>query len=347
MTTSYRRYGDPAAQATEPVQPPSPTSEAVAAGGTPAAKTFGAFTDPSSLIDSYSAVMTNAVGSSGISGSGLGAYTFSGTANGNSFTLSLKALDADGDTLATATHTVNIAADTVDLNALVLNDINLTDGSWTLYDPSSLIKSVTWDAGTKKNTITFNALASGNAAYNWKNSSTKSGPRWYRTAAIDGNNLSRGNTFTGIYVLDSDDSVRDFKGDFIVGIARDASSTAVSNVMLGGAICSLFSASVPSNAAYGVYSYSAATSAGTSGPDNGLITYLHGGEKVGGGASYPLASDGTANNVSTRSSNQNISTGGSPLHQVVAVGTYNNTATIAQDDTMVFAAKYALIKPVI
>tara|TARA_R100001443_G_scaffold14286_9_gene24216 strand:- start:847 stop:1905 length:1059 start_codon:yes stop_codon:yes gene_type:complete len=329
------------------VTPPSPTSEAVASGGTPSAKTFGAFTDPDSRIASYSSVITNATGSTARSGSNLGAYTFSGHGDGSSFTLSLHALDAGGNKLATATHTVNIAADTVDLNALAMEDINLTDGSWTLSDPGSLIKSVAWDAGTKKNTVTMNALASGNAVYNWKNSSTKSGPRWYRTAAIDGNSLSRGDAFVGIYVINSDDTVRDFKGDVIIGIARDGAQTLVSNLLFGGAICSLFSTSVPSNASYGVYSYSAATSAGTSGPDNGLITYLHGGEKVGGGASYPLASDGTANNVSTRSSNQNISTGGSPMHQVVAIGTYNNTATIAQDATMVFAAKYSLIQPVI
>jgi|TARA_R100000084_G_C4648875_1_gene148422 hypothetical protein len=233
------------------------------------------------------------------------------------------------------------------LAALDLTYVDLTDGSWTLEEPvAGLVKSVAYDQSTKKNTITMNAITA-NAVYNWKNSSAKSAPRWIRTAAIDGNNLSRGDVFAGIYILDSDDSVRDFKGDIILGIARDGTSTLVSNLGFGGAILSLFSTSVPSNAAYGIYSYSAATSAGTSGPANGAIVYLHGGEKVGGGASYPLAADGTANNVSTRSSNQNITTGGSPLQQVLAVGTYSNTSAVGQDDTIVFSARYALIKPVL
>lgn len=233
------------------------------------------------------------------------------------------------------------------LASLDLTYVDLTDGTWTLHQPvAGLVKSVTYNASTKRNTITMNAV-SANAVYNWKNSSAKSAPRWTRTAAIDGAALSRGDVFAGLYILDSDDTVRDFKGDIILGIARDGTSDLVSNICMGGSILSLFSTSVPSNAAYGSYAYSAATSSGTSGPDSGVIFYLHSGEKVGGGTAYPLAADGTANNVVTRSSNQNVSTGGSPLHQVLAVGTYSNSSAIGQDDTIVFSARYALIKPVL
>lgn len=93
-----------------PVTAPAATSEAVAADGAPAGKTFGAFTDPDARITSYSAAITNAVGSTAIaSGSGLGAYTVSGYANGDSYVLRLTALDASGDPLATAVHVVDIA----------------------------------------------------------------------------------------------------------------------------------------------------------------------------------------------------------------------------------------------
>jgi hypothetical protein len=94
-----------------PVTPPAATSEAVAADGAPSAKTFSAFTDPDGRISSYSAAITNAVGSTAIAtGSGLGAYTVSGYGNGNSYAIRLTALDADGDPLATAVHVVDIAA---------------------------------------------------------------------------------------------------------------------------------------------------------------------------------------------------------------------------------------------
>ncbi len=232
-----------------------------------------------------------------------------------------------------------------DLGALVLETVDLSTG-WQLVDSGGLIKSVVFDSGTGENTITFNALGSGNAVYNWKNSSTKSGPRWFRDAAIGGTSLVRTDSFTGLFLLDVNDTVRDAKLDFICGVARDANQTLVSNILFGGAICSLFSTSVPSNASYGVYSYSAATSAGTSGPDKGLITMLFGAEKVGGGVSYPLNASGLATNISTRSSSQSL-TGGTSLHQVVAVGAYSNTSTIPQDAVLKITCRYAFIKPVI
>lgn len=92
------------------VTAPAATSEAVASGGTPAAHTFGAFTDPDSRIASYSKGEVDTVGSSAWAGSGLGAYTCSGHADGDSGTLTLTALDGSGDPLATATHSWAIAA---------------------------------------------------------------------------------------------------------------------------------------------------------------------------------------------------------------------------------------------
>ena len=91
------------------VTPPAATSQAVAAGGSLAAKTFSAFTDPDGVIDNYVSSVTNAVGSAAVSGSGLGAYTFGSTANGNSGTLSLTARDKGSNALATATHSFSIA----------------------------------------------------------------------------------------------------------------------------------------------------------------------------------------------------------------------------------------------
>ncbi len=87
---------------------PAPTSESVSAGGTPAAKTFGAFTDPDGRINSYSYYLTSIVGSGTASGSGLGPYTFSGTADGDCYVLMLTAEDLVPDDLAVAVHTIGI-----------------------------------------------------------------------------------------------------------------------------------------------------------------------------------------------------------------------------------------------
>ena len=107
---SFPVEGGGGAAAPQPVTPPAPTSESVASGGSPSNKTFGSFTDPDSRIDNFNATITNVVGSTSISGSGLGAYSFSGSADGNSFVVELDARDASNNILATAVHAVSIAA---------------------------------------------------------------------------------------------------------------------------------------------------------------------------------------------------------------------------------------------
>ena len=97
----------------DPVTPPAPTSEAVASAGSPAAKTFSAFTDTGGRIASYAETLTKVVGTGTVSGSALGAYTFSGTADGDSYLLELDAKDSSGDIVATASHAVSIATATV------------------------------------------------------------------------------------------------------------------------------------------------------------------------------------------------------------------------------------------
>lgn len=92
-----------------PVTPPAAQSQTQPQGGSFAAVTFGAFTDSGGRISSYSASRTNVVGSGTISGSGLGPYSFSGTADGEVITVELDALDGSGNVLATAVFTGNIA----------------------------------------------------------------------------------------------------------------------------------------------------------------------------------------------------------------------------------------------
>jgi hypothetical protein len=77
-----------------PVTAPSATNQALAFDGTPSAKTFNAFTDPDNRINNYVATINNIVGTTSVSGSGRGPYTFSGYSSGNTFTLVLTARDS-------------------------------------------------------------------------------------------------------------------------------------------------------------------------------------------------------------------------------------------------------------
>jgi hypothetical protein len=155
------------------VTAPSPTTESVAAGGTPAGKTFSAFTDPDSRIASYSATTTNSVGSATWTGTGLGAYTIGSSADGDSGTLALTALDSSGDPLATAYHSWDIAAATAgpQAPALVwsqdLTTATIDADTWTLSETSG---TITDDSGaTTIGTWTrTSAAGNGTGAWSWE-----------------------------------------------------------------------------------------------------------------------------------------------------------------------------------
>jgi len=92
------------------VSPPAATSQAKAAGAGLTAHTFGSFTGADAgSIDGYSARIVNAVGSTSWSGSGLGAWTPSGDADGNAGVLALDAT-IGGTVVATALHDYSRAA---------------------------------------------------------------------------------------------------------------------------------------------------------------------------------------------------------------------------------------------
>ena len=122
------------------VTPPSPTSQNVAAGASLSAVTFGSFSGPgASSIASYQATVTNSAGSTSWSGSGLGAWTPSGEADGSAGVLSLTAKDASGNDLATAVHSFRRAVaagetwvNTLDLDVTGMTSTSLSAGSTTV-----------------------------------------------------------------------------------------------------------------------------------------------------------------------------------------------------------------------
>ena len=83
---------------------PSPSVESVASGSSFSNKTFSAFVDADSAINSYSAVTTNVSGEVVWSGSNLGPYTAASSSEGDAGTLSLNAIDGTGKIVSTAIH---------------------------------------------------------------------------------------------------------------------------------------------------------------------------------------------------------------------------------------------------
>lgn len=148
----------PAAAAAGPVTPPAPTSEAVASGGSVTGWTFSAFTDPDGRIASYSATLTTVYGSGTLSGSGLGPYSITGTADGDAYTVELDALDGDGAVLATATHSVAIAAAGYVTGSFVQNGRIQLDGvndrvNFGRVTALEMTASSTWSVSAWVNTV--------------------------------------------------------------------------------------------------------------------------------------------------------------------------------------------------
>jgi hypothetical protein len=123
------------------VTPPSPTNQNVAAGASLSAVTFGSFSGSgASSIASYQATVTNSNGSTSFSGSGLGAWTPSGEADGSAGVLSLTAKDAAGNALATAVHSFRRAMATEAwVNTLDLDLTTISGGSTTLNTGSTTL----------------------------------------------------------------------------------------------------------------------------------------------------------------------------------------------------------------
>ena len=93
----------------------------------------------------------------------------------------------DGATRQVAfTEAVNSTA-FVDVSPIT---VNLTDGSWTLYDPLGLVKSITYDAPTQVHTVTMNELAAPAADQNPCGGTYYNGPRWYKALSVQGTNIT-------------------------------------------------------------------------------------------------------------------------------------------------------------
>lgn len=140
------------------VSPPAATTEATAAGVALANKTFGSFTGADAgSIDGYTARTVNAVGLTAWSGSGLGAYTPSGGADGDAGVLALDAT-IGGVVVATALHDYSRAAAA---GGKAWSTVESTDFTGTstgaLSNGSNTIDGKSWDVTLNSATATDDA----------------------------------------------------------------------------------------------------------------------------------------------------------------------------------------------
>ena len=217
--------------------------------------------------------------------------------------------------------------------------IDLTDGSWTLLDPSSLIKSVSHSAGF--NTVTFNQLASGSQDYNWTSGSNILAPRWYKKVLIDETQVTTDDITNALFYMEVDNSVRTFNNANVNGICEDPTSTVLNTVKGTGAT---YNMTTPggSNAPMGVWTVNGAATT-TSGTNNRVVTQSQWGGRHTGSTCFTLldASGFRVQNGSRNASQVLSST--VDAHWIVGVGTRGIIA-IADNSRVKFKAYHKAIK---
>ena len=232
----------------------------------------------------------------------------------------------------------------ISLDALSFDDVvDLTDGSWTLVDPSTLVKSVSFSSGF--NTVTMNALGSGGSDFRWSSSaSSANAPRWYRawnytgtTTRATSTNLSN---HTNLLAIDR--SINDFDFEVIGGVGTDPTSTTRNNIDGMGAGAS--NNTSEANARYGHWRN---TSMPVASVNTNIVKTFQTGQ-------YGAKHMGTSIFMLLNSSNEHLQRGGTTgantlsagvdLFQIVGVGTRTNSTTIGDGDQVKFSLYQGSLK---
>jgi hypothetical protein len=229
---------------------------------------------------------------------------------------------------------------TTDLAALPLGDaIDLTDGSWTLLDPDSLVKSTTHSSGV--NTVTFNALGAGNLDYVLATNHTDyRAPRWYRALNIGTTRVNSSAPFIWDALLDVDESVFAFNQNIAHGVCA-APTTVVRSSL--DAMGSLFTQNASGNWRYGGW---AGDSNVTPGASNQYARVSVVGQYGAGhiGSLMFVALNSSDVRVQSGSRNGAHTLSDTDLFEFVSVGTFNGTATIDNDDAVKFTAYLSAVR---
>lgn len=208
--------------------------------------------------------------------------------------------------------------------------IDLTDG-WTLYDPDSLIKSITFSGGF--HTVIWNELLTGSPNYNWTAGSNHRAPRWYQPAQLDGNQLTSDDVTQNIFYMVTDNTPAgrgDFPNAVSHGICVDPTSTVASTIAGMGQHVTVLTTG-PNTAAMGVWTVNSGATTATSAPSRSMATGQYGGRHCGSALFTNF--DASGFRIQNGSRNGSVALPASTnLNWIVGLGLRSNSNTIAQDD---------------
>jgi hypothetical protein len=224
--------------------------------------------------------------------------------------------------------------------------VDLTDGTWTLYDPDSLIDTtygtngVTFSGGF--NTIQWNALAVGSLNYNWAASGEHRAPRWYKAFEIDGNAVETGPMSVLHTVMEHDPAFTAFDQQIVMAAATDAASVDIFAVAGSGGY---FHRVGTANPVYGVWTFTSQTSTPSATSVRAHATTLRGGAFINGGTFIGVDGSGARTVNGSRTVSIASSVGSVPQGLMVGFGVMNNTATIPAGAQQRVALSYVAFTP--
>ncbi len=208
--------------------------------------------------------------------------------------------------------------------------IDLTSG-WTLYDPDSLIQSISFSGGF--HTVIWNELLVGSSHYHWTAGSTHRAPRWYQPAQIDGQRLTSDMVTQNVFAIVTDNSVSgrgDFPNAVSHGICVDPTSTASSAIAGMGQHVTVLNTGA-NTAAMGVWTVNSGATTGTSQPSRSMATAQYGGRHCGSATFTNL--DASGFRIQNGPRNGPVALPASTdLNWIVGLGLRSNTNSIKQDD---------------
>lgn len=204
------------------------------------------------------------------------------------------------------------------------NTVDLTDGSWTLYDPESGINSVTFADGF--NTVTWNSFPS-STDHNWSSTGDITSPRWYKLLKIENTQMTTGDQFALHTRLENDPSINQFYQAVIMGAAISPGSDPSLTILGTGGH---FRKTTSGNPQYGAWTINASTNQSDVNNQYGKYVCYWGGDSAGGVTGINFDSSDDAIETAARASNQNTLTGNltSSIYVMVGIGPGSNTTTI-------------------
>jgi hypothetical protein len=226
----------------------------------------------------------------------------------------------------------------VNLDAVPLVAVDLTDGTWTLEDPDSRVDSVSHAAGI--NTITWNALGVGSTDYQWTSSTTCRAPRWYKLLTINGTQMTEA-SFLSLYWKLKLEAVYDFPQEVVLGTCSNPTatlnSTSLSAILGTGAVVQATTGGFIQRFA-GAWSLNTTTTASNAATDFVHLAQQRGAGAIGAPGGYTYNATPAGLSPTSRNTSRN-NLGTSDLYWIVGAGTRGSQTISAGDETQ-FQAKY-------